>query len=418
MTALILFILGAGLVGAFYMWRLGTVFNPPSLFAFGLAASSAIAIVMDFLAEDYELHAGFVTDPTSVAVVYGVGVITFTLPWLLASSRRRTKVRALAADRGVRVILPLLMCAIWGFLLLTFGLLGGVPLFRMLVSDYSIVDHINSLQNLWPGIMLVNLSLGTLLALYLSSISTSRREERIGIYLMATAVITMLFASSWQGNRQLILIFLFVVAARRFIKLALLDQSREVRRERQRLQRFCFIGGVLFFLFFVTMNYIRLASLGVHSGPTELLLYFSWPVYNVVAIDSQLGMSGIGSLQYVLTGLLPARWGGKDQMKELAVMLFEPTSPSGYLAYWFVDFGVPGVAVGAGLLGLASRFSFKRMCNSEHEMRKHILVLWCCATAAVYSHFISLAYFWVPLLFLEIVERLFQTIRRLKTDNI
>ena len=163
------------------------------------------------------------------------------------------------------------------------------------------------------------------------------------------------------------------------------------------------------------MNYIRLASLGVSSGPTELLLYFSWPVYNVVSIDSHLGMDGIGSLKYVLTELLPARWGGKDQVKELAVMLFEPTSPSGYLAYWFVDFGIPGVAVGAGLLGLVSRFSFAGMCNSEHAMRKHILVLWCCATAAVYSHFISLAFFWAPLILLEIVERMLQTIRRLKT---
>ena len=62
MTALILFVLGAGAVGAFYMWRLGTVFNPPLLFAFGLAASSAIAIMMDFLAQGNELHAGFVND--------------------------------------------------------------------------------------------------------------------------------------------------------------------------------------------------------------------------------------------------------------------------------------------------------------------------------------------------------------------
>ena len=415
MTALILFVLGAGAVGAFYMWRLGTVFNPPSLFAFGLAASSAIAIMMDFLAQGNELHAGFVGDPTSVAVVYGVGVMTFTIPWLLPPSWRRTNLRAVAADRGVRVILPLLICAIWGFLLPTFGLLGGVPLFRMLMSDYSIVDHINSLQDLWPGIMLINLSLGTLLALYLASISTTRREYRIGICLMATALITMLFASSWQGNRQLILIFFFVVCARRFIKLALGAKSFEAQRERQRLQRFFFVGGVLFLSFFMAMNYIRLASLGVSSGPTELLLYFSWPVYNVVSIDSHLGMDGIGSLKYVLTELLPARWGGKDQVKELAVMLFEPTSPSGYLAYWFVDFGIPGVAVGAGLLGLVSRFSFAGMCNSEHAMRKHILVLWCCATAAVYSHFISLAFFWAPLILLEIVERMLQTIRRLKT---
>lgn len=415
MTALILFALGAGVVGAFYMWRLGTVFNPPSLFAFGLAASSAIAIMMDFMAQGNELHAGFVADPTSVAVVYGVGVMTFTIPWLLLPNRRRTNFPAIAVDRGVRVILPLLVCAIWGFLLATFVLLGGVPLFRMLMSDYSIVDHINSIQDLWPGIMLVNLSLGILLALYLATISTARREHRIGIFLMATALITMLFASSWQGNRQLILIFFFVVSARRFIKLALGAKSLEVRRERQRLQRFFFFGGVLFLSFFMMMNYIRLASLGVSSGPTELLLYFSWPVYNVVAIDSHLGMSGIGNLQYVLTELLPARWGGKDQMKELAAMLFEPTSPSGYLAYWFVDFGILGVAVGAGLLGLVSRFSFKRMRNSEHGMRKHILVLWCCATAAVYSHFISLAYFWAPLILLEIVERLLHTIRRLKT---
>lgn len=85
------------------------------------------------------------------------------------------------------------------------------------------------------------------------------------------------------------------------------------------------------------------------------------------------------------------------------------------VAYEIVVFEMPCAAVGAGLLGLVSRFSFAGMCNSEHAMRKHILVLWCCATAAVYSHFISLAFFWAPLILLEIVERMLQTIRRLKT---
>jgi hypothetical protein len=171
------------------------------------------------------------------------------------------------------------------------------------------------------------------------------------------------------------------------------------------LMRACTAISILIFIIgFTAINYIRLANEGRFSGPIELFLYYSWPVYNMVSISSHVGLQGTGDIMYLLTEILPARFGGKDLLQKIAPLLFEPTAPSGYFSYWYLSFGMIGVMIGSCLLGVASRIAFEMSTRSEYYLRIYLLMLWSCATVPVYSHFLSVAYFWIPLLALLIVH--------------
>jgi hypothetical protein len=124
----------------------------------------------------------------------------------------------------------------------------------------------------------------------------------------------------------------------------------------------------------------------------------------MVSITSMIGFNGTGNYLFVLTELLPARFGGKDLWGQMTQFLFEPTSPSGYFSYWYISFGLWGVAAGSFLLSVASRYAFEVSVKSEHHLRIYILMLWSCAMIAVYSHFITLAYFWIPLFSLIVIN--------------
>lgn len=404
MIALAFFALGSGIAGVFFAKRYGTLFNPPSLFALSFAVSSATAVIMSALAEVVELHAGFVDDPTSIAFIYSIGVVSFIAPWLFGSNPEGRIVKGIGDRRSSWAQLLLLICGTWFFLLITFAMLGGIPLLQMLTSEYSIVDHLANLQELSPGLMMINLAVAIVLSLYVASVSADRRNYRVSRGVLWVAIVTLIVASMWQGNRQLLLLFLFVVFARLFVKLTA-HRSANNRRKLRRARLYVLAAAVCFVVFFVAVNYIRLASLGLFSGPFELLLYASWPVYNMVKIATTVGLEGGGGPYYIWTELIPARLGGKQQVVEMAPLLFEPTSPSGYFAYWYLDFGLMGVIVSATLLSVFSLKAFKGAARNEYGMRRYLLILWCCATASIYNHFISLAFFWIPLALLTIVSR-------------
>ena len=402
MYALTLFVVLSLVVGGVFWRRFGTVFNPPSLCAFSLGGASSIAMFFDTLIRNGSvIHAGFVGPTTATASIFVVGLVAFVIPWL--NARRKPHSFTICADRNINRTLLQLDVVVITAVIVTWCLLGQIPINAMLTGRASINDHLANLQNLTPGVMMINLAGLTTLSLYVASRSVYPRLSFSSKSIFIVSILIALIASGWQGNRQSFLIFLFFVLTRNFFKWTETYGQMPSKEKIWRLRAFTAFAMLAFVGGFTAINYIRLASEGRFSGPMELFLYYSWPVYNMVSITSRIGLGGTGDFMFLLTELLPARLGGKGVWVEITPLLFEPTSPGGYFSYWYLSFGIVGVAAGSLLLGAASRYFFEVSAKSEYHLRMYVLILWSCATISVYSHFLSIAYFWIPLVSLFIV---------------
>jgi oligosaccharide repeat unit polymerase len=397
MYPLISFVVVALLVGAFFWRRFGTVFNPPSLCAFSLGGASTIAVFFDAQVRNgHEIHAGFVGPTGATSIIFLVGLAAFVVPWV--NAKRKPHSDAITADVHMNRTILQLDVMVLTTLIVTWCWLGQIPILEMALGNSSINDHIANLQNLAPGVMMTNLVVATALSLYIASRSAYPRISKSGSIIFVLSIVTILIASAWQGNRQSFLIVMFFVVARNFLKWTeTYGQTPDTRRI-WKMRIYTLISIVVFIAGFIAINYVRLSHEGRFSGPAEIFLYYAWPVYNMVAITSKIGFDGTGNFMHILTELLPARLGGKNLFAEITPLLFEPTAPAGYFSYWYLSFGLKGVAAGSLLLSVVARYAFEVSVKSEHHLRVYLLILWNCAMMAVYSHFLSLAYFWVPLL--------------------
>jgi len=58
---------------------------------------------------------------------------------------------------------------------------------------------------------------------------------------------------------------------------------------------------------------------------------------------------------------------------------------------------LPLVLLGGLLAGTLARWGHDLRLRSYAGWQFYMLVLWACATSGIYSHFIALVYFWLPL---------------------
>jgi oligosaccharide repeat unit polymerase len=387
------------LVPILLYWRMHrTIFNPVSLLFSSFSATIGFAYLVDYLASTWELHGGFRTNPDAVASLYAAGLGAFLLPWL-PYPRRKTHGTSVPSvpvkDMGHLkswtyacsglVLLSLAACAL---------ALGSIPIVAMLLKQYTIAEHIENIKRLPVGLMALVLLSTFLLILHLASMLAHRRVYRVRPFDLAWFGLVLLLSSVWQGNRQCFLIIIFFVTARWSLAVA-----ARVRRSLSADVIRIVVGAgiiVMFVAFFTLVGAVRHSATGERPR-LELLTYFSWPVYNVMAIHDSGHFGGSTVPHYVLTEILPSRFGGKAKVVEMGQYLFEPTSPSGYFSYWFLDYGYPGVIAGALALSVFCRWAYGRRKRGEVEMRIYLLALWCCATAGIYNHFLSLHYFWFPL---------------------
>jgi hypothetical protein len=394
------------LVPAAWYWRTHrTVFNPVSLLFLSFSSTIGFAYLVDYFAQTQPVHGGFRTNPDAVASLYGLGLVSFLVPWLPYPRRRGKSGQAMAAlvsDIGglkrwtyawsLIVLAALIACAV---------ALRSIPIVAMLLGRYTIAEHIENIKLLPVGLMAAVLLSTFVLILHIASMVVHRQLYRISLFDFAWFGLILLMASVWQGNRQCFLIIIFFVTAR----WSLATAARRRRSLGAVLGRAVAAAAIIvcFVTFFVAVGMVRHMATGARP-PLELFSYFSWPVYNVMAIHDSGHFGGNVLPHYVLTEILPSRFGGKDQVVEMGQYLFEPTSPSGYFSYWFLDYGYRGVVLGSLVLSVVCRWAYCRRKKGETEMRIYMLALWCCATAGIYNHFLSLHYFWLPLAVL-ILER-------------
>lgn len=389
--------------GTTFWFRTGTFFSPPVLVSFSLAGASSFALLFDAQVKfGADLHAGFTAPAGPVAVIYGAGLIGVLIPWW---NQGPVEGPPPYVEPNIWTTTFLLATLTVVLLLVTWGLLGNIPLLGMLGGNQSIDDHLLGLKALPLGLMLANLMAATVLALYFASVSSLEElstEEWISLFILA-GVLSV--AALWQGNRQMVLIIVFFCFARYFLR-SRYDRTFVTPKRVLSRSIIMIVSALLFVAAFTAVNYIRLSALGRFSGPSELFLYYSWPVYNMASIHAHTGFGGFGDPSFIFTEILPARLGGKDLVADIAPLLFEPTSPSGYFSYWYLSYGLLGVSLGGLVLGAASRWSFQRSLKSESWAQLYILVLWTCATVSIYSHFITTAFFFAPLVFLLLVQAL------------
>ena len=398
----------------FYYWKaFQTFFNPPSLFLTSFMSTLAFSHFVDYLSEFVDIYGWFRTDPADVTVLYLIGFAFFMVPWVLVPKRigffaGRTSDRPYLVDFSkIRQVCAVLAAILVVTLGMTFVEMGGIPVLSMFAGTYSYWDHVENLRGLPLGLMSLNLIVTFTLILYVSSFFANPRHYQVRGRFLVILMAVLLLSASWQGNRQIFLMLLFFIFARRLVDRPLREGGAFSTIRMVRAAFLSLLVVALFAALFILFGVLRLRAEG-GGDPFDLLVYFSWPVYNMMAIIQKLTPEAADFFpHYLLSEILPARFGGKDRTAELSDFLFEPSSPSGYFAYWFLDFGYGGVAVGALLLGSFSRWAFLRRLRDETSMRIYLLALWCCATAGIYSHFISINYFLLPLLVQVLVDPIF-----------
>lgn len=384
-----------------------TIFNPVSLFFSSFIATFFFAFLVDRLGQSQPLHASFPASPANIAKYYAMGMGAFLIPWFLAKIRPLKGFRPM--QKEVYDICKFKeFTIIWSFLLIItlvacVLLLGSVPIISMLLKNYTIAEHIENIKNLPAGLMAVILISTFMLILHLSSLSVGRKLYGINKRNVVWFAIILSMSAMWQGNRQIFLMIAFFIITRWSLN-KIHNNRLSIGREIKKIISFGLVT-VLFVLVFTLIGIIRHAA--TDGGLSlELLYYFSWPVYNMILLQQSDIIGKSNWPNYIFTEILPSRFGGKEKVVEIGHYLFEPTSPSGYFAYWFADYGYAGVIVGALCLSMFCRWSYHRRMKSENYMRIYLLALWCCATAGIYNHFISINYFWLPFAFLIIEQRI------------
>lgn len=373
--------------------RIGFFLNPVSLFISSLTMNLIAIYVCDNLGL---LRLYSISDTTKVGTVYNIATLAFALPWITIFPDKSKTYDFFDKSKSVKVAKYISIGIILG-LIAGFILLGGTPIIKMFTGSLEVVEYNESLKGLPLGFLTIILTLTILLYLYLSSFIANRKDYNMGKLWIIYFLIICVVGALWQGKRQGLLMLIFMILAR-------FGQKKIELSFFKRVTYLVVLGGA-FFLIFSQVSKIRTNA--DDTDNYELLSYAMYPAMNLVTIVDHFPLSGSTILpRYTVSEIIPNRFGPNANSDTSDSFLFESTSPSGYLAYWYEDYGYWGIGIGVLALSFFSKKMFLERNKSEHNMRAYVLILWCCAMAGVYSHFISLNFFIFPYCILCLINKL------------
>lgn len=349
------------------------------IFCYGVTIASA-GLYMGII--DLENNLGLNFNNTILPYSY-FGTGFFILWWLLAVKNPKEIVRKNTIERaGVKRVFIIGELFAWVTILSIAAaclMLGNIPVISMLLGQLDIRTHHYNLMSLPFGLMALTTAVGMVLAIIHAELLLVGPESGVPkrFYLLARS--TLIIASIWQANRQF---FLFVVYCHALEYL----QNKKVNLTKL-LMGFT-VASLLFILYFVYAQRVRLNQMG--ASDYEILGYATFPILNLSSIVLNHSESVTSTPNYIFTELVPWRFRTDDFISNIQPTLFEPTSPSGLIAYWYLDFGNLGAAIAGSLLGTFSGITHVKMFQCKVWYRLNILMTWCCLTAPVYSHLISL----------------------------
>jgi oligosaccharide repeat unit polymerase len=385
-------------------FRFGSFINPPALFSVGLIVPLFAIFFIQFLNEFIDINYLLIFTESSedffaVSLVYCFSIIIFFLPWFIYSFKNKKVQNSLSLTfvseraylwRSILIIFPIIF-----FLIILFD---PFPIIQMISGNLDIRDMNQRLIELPMGVLSLILAGSIILSLWYISfyfdykfIGKHSKKYLIG-FLMILPILL------WNGKRQMLFFFLTI-----FLIRYLIERRQNPFFKKSLLHTSLFLLASLGLLFFLFTWVDSVRYIGDGSNPLSFVGYLTWPARNLVAIYNHLGFDGAGDYSqgtyFVFSQLLPSRIIGNDQQDLLNQLLFEPTSPSGFLASWWIDGGIGFVFIGVFVFSLLCLFVYKKRQKNFSWQRIYLLTLWCCFTSGIYQHFISLVFYWLPLFF-------------------
>ena len=341
-----------------------------------------------------------------------IAILSFVFPWLLVKTNKRVLFPSTQIVEHVGFRNILFFLAVFSLLLLFFIsiFVGGIPMILMWQGKIDISSYNDLLDSMPFGMLAFILNSSIIYLLFITSLFINRKYYNFDIRKTAFYIVVIILVCFWQSKRQLLLFFIFVYAVRSYLNFDGLTVKKSINHN------IFYLFGLLY-LFYLSFNVVSSLRQNTETvNKNELLEYAMYPAMNMVKIVDTFPFYSKGLIQpnYILTEILPRRLIGEDRI-DFKTILFEPTSPSGYLAYWYMDYGCYGVVVGCLLLSLFSIYIYKNSMKSEINLRFYLLILWCCATSSIYSHFISLNFFIIPYILLSLLKYCFKVEKRINT---
>ncbi len=390
----LLFAIAMGGVALIFRLRFGSILNPPTVHALAFLGQLVMYAFMQTYAGTEEFHFDVLTSTTNITGAYLLASVCFALPWLtvrkvdgfLKIDSLNPSVRDL---RSIRLVLLLEILALGMVLLLCFGLMG-LPLAAMLAGNLDVQQMQENAESLPAGLLAINLWLGILLSLQLSSAITFRDHYRLNGWQLSIITATIIFSAIWQAKRQVLLILLV------FMSLFLMaDRGRRNRMLRVAIG-IC-VAFLAFLIIYMSVQYVRIGDRGQDIYYLELVLSGMWPLINLDRVMAST--ESVGQLYSLVSQLIPHRLFGHGY-EGFVDVLFEPTSSVSYVLYAYYDFGYLGIAGAALFLGTLTLWVSYLFGVSVTGLQIRALVLWVCVSSPFYSHGFSLNYFLVPVLLL------------------
>ncbi len=376
--------------------KLGTFFNPVSLFTFSLF----ISVLSVYFADNSGLlRALKLSDSFNVLILYNLAAALFVLPWFLINKHDVKINNSISKERNMNLLSIFLCLAFVILSLIAYLLLGGIPVLKMISGELNVLDYNDLIKRLPIGMLSLFLIISTISSLLFASFVSNKQNNGYSSWFLFFVFILSLFSTIWQGKRQGILMLVFFVIARYYQNTP--NYFKKKKSIRKKIYVLAFIG--FFVISFMQIGKIRLNNSEVDD--MEILSYTMYPILNFSSTVSAIPNHGSTLFPgIILADILPSRISETMKVKVIEYEIFEPTSPSGYLDPWYRNYGIYGILIGTLFLSYVSLNQYRKRNISENYMRKNILLLWCCVTVGIYSHFITLNFYILPMLFLYLID--------------
>lgn len=370
--------------------RFSVFFNPVTLVALGFL----LPTLSLFICEKLDLLRGRDLSLVDTSCVYNlIGYFAFLIPWIGYKDTYIRESKWVISSYTLFISCKRMMLLTFLCLIMAFVSLGGVPFLRMLNGNLDVEEYNALLSRLPIGLMAIIGALSTVLYLQFATFIVNFSKWKKHKIFLAILLLMCLATAMWQGKRQGLLLFIFIVIAFIFQRVHFSFNIKTIRK-------IIIIAGILFLFWGIFTRISSIRNNTNESNQFELVEYAMFAPMNwayMTELFSPYGTVYLPSM--VVSEIIPRRLG--DGLGDYRDYLFEPTSPSGYFSYWYADYGIWGIVIGGICLGCISKFFYSRRNISEYYMYIYILILWCCVTVVIYSHLLTITLY-TKLIFLNI----------------
>ena len=367
------------------------IINPLSLASLSISVNLLSVYLCDIL--DL-LRLASINDIEKIYTVIFIGQSAFLLPWLFFSKKTHDGIISSLPLNNINILKISAVISVVGICIASLSL-GGLPIYQMAKGVLNVNSYNDSLSNLPLGLLaIISVNQSIFFLIFSEKIVLDKKfikSKSIILWILLSFIICI-----WQGKRQFFLFLIFIT-----ITYFILYSNFKIKKN---IFYLILILPAFIFIFQTVSNLRNNRDNTESTKNFEILEYGMYAPMNMASILDYYPPGGTAIFpSTILSEILPKRF-VPDQITDYKNILFEPTSPSSYFAYWYIDYGFLGVFVGMLLLSFVSKVYYHKQIKEPRFRKAYILLLWCCITIGVYNHFISLIFFIIPFLLLHIID--------------